>query len=1085
MIDTGSATSIIKPSLLREFSEEQLKEPVFYSTINGNNKITHKITTPMPKEFKFLGTVCWKIVELNNKCYDAIMGQNFLVPFKAKINLEHQYIEINNNKIIFDDNKYPFILNEIHTLEGVTANILDNLNFDHLNKEEKNSIIKLLKQNNHLFFKEGDILTATQETVHEIITTTDRPVFSKIYRYPLVHEKEIERQIKEMLEQGIIKESNSPYNSPLWVVPKKKDNSGKQKWRIVIDYRKLNEVTVNDKFPMPNIDGILNKLGRAQYFTTLDLAKGFHQISMKKEDIKKTAFSTNFGHYEYLRMPFGLKNAPSTFQRLMNSVLREFINKICVVYLDDILVFSTSLAEHLVSLNKIFEKLNQVGLKIQIDKCNFFNKETEYLGHVLTSRGIKPNPNKISVIQDLKLPNSTKQIKSFLGITGYYRKFVKDYAKVAQPIVKYLKKNVKINTNDPSYITAFEKLKELITNYPILRYPNIEKRFKLITDASNFALGAVLTQDEHPVCYASRTLNDHEKNYSTIEKELLAIVWGTKYFRPYLFGKEFDLQTDHQPIKWLQSKFSGKDINPRLQRWLIQLGEYDVKIDYIKGKENKIADFLSRINTDTKEINTMYKDDKIDNLDINLENIFYDDFESRENNFSKIKEITKENNKKCEVNVIDESIIINSDVEENLNNKIPLLDTVVNRFRIQIILKEFKNEEYQNIFENKRIFIDKNDLEKDNVSDILRRYIIGQERIGIYSELGDDDYDKLKQIIVKLFEKNVNIKFVKCSQFATDIENIDNLKKQISLYHKNESGHSGIIATYETLKTKIYNPKLKITIHEILNNCDICTGAKYDRRPIREKFHITETPKNINEIVHIDIYTNSKHNFLTSIDKFSKHAICLHLEDRTHITILEKIRQVISIRGKMKKLVFDNEFKSQPIKEFCEKENIEYHLTKPNSHTGNADIERLNGTLTEKIRTLNLEEELPIRTQILKAVEIYNKTYHSTIKTSPLSVQNKEEDYATIYDRIVKSKENSIHKRNENREDYKEHREIGYIKNYKSLRHKEQPKFRKYNLTNIHTSNIKRPLKFSDNDNTDNTTINNRTNNGISRGRKH
>lgn len=203
-----------------------------------------------------------------------------------------------------------------------------------------------------------------------------------------------------MLGQNIIQPSNSPYNSPLWIVPKKLDNSGERKWRIVIDYRKLNEVTVSDKFPIPNIENILDKLGRAQYFTTLDLAKGFHQILVTPEDRKKTAFSTPYGHYEYLRMPFGLKNSPATFQRVMNHVLRELINKICVVYLDDILIFSTSLEEHIMNVKKVFERIKSAGLKIHTDKCNFLKRETEFLGHILTPEGLKPNPNKIRCIQE-------------------------------------------------------------------------------------------------------------------------------------------------------------------------------------------------------------------------------------------------------------------------------------------------------------------------------------------------------------------------------------------------------------------------------------------------------------------------------------------------------------------------------------------------------------------------------------------------------------------------------------------------------------------------------------------------------------
>ena len=238
--------------------------------------------------------------------------------------------------------------------------------------------------------------------------------------------------------------------------------------------------------------------------------------------------------------------------------------------------------------------LRQANLKIQIDKCNFVCKETEFLGHVLTTNGIKPNPNKVKDIVALKLLLIQRQIKSFLGITGYYRKFIKDYAKIAQPKTKYLKQNTKINKLDPTYINAFEQLKTFLTTHPILKYPDFEKQFKLNTDASQYAIGAVLLQENHPVAYASRTLNNHEIRYSTTEKELLAVVWAVKYFRPYLYGKEFELRTDHQALKWLHTKYLGKDLNPRIQRWILSLGEHNIKIEYLKGKENKICRFLKQ-----------------------------------------------------------------------------------------------------------------------------------------------------------------------------------------------------------------------------------------------------------------------------------------------------------------------------------------------------------------------------------------------------------------------------------------------------------------------------------------------------------
>lgn len=1040
----------MNPKTIEGISEEILETPIYFTTLNGVNKVMNKIVTPFPKEFGAEGTISWKVINLTGRKYDAIIGQNVLVPFKSKIDLEGKFIEIlNKNKIPFIELDYPLLLNEIHNIEPLNQNILEKLNLNHLNNEEADKLNELLKQFKDLFYIEGENLTFTHEIQHEIYTSMENPVYSKIYRYPRVHEKEIEKQIKEMLDQKIIMESTSPYNSPLWIVPKKIDNSGKQKWRIVIDYRKINEITISDKFPIPNIENILDKLGKSQYFTTLDLAKGFHQILVAEKDRRKTAFSIPFGHYEYVRMPFGLKNAPATFQRLMNTVLKEYINKTCVVYLDDILIFSTSLEEHLTNVKDIFRTLRKAGLKVQVDKCSFLSKETEYLGHILTPNGVKPNPKKIKTIQDLKLPTTQKQIKSFLGVTGYYRKFIKDYAKVAYSMTKYLKKNEKVNTNDPNYICAFEKLKEIITEHPILKYPNFNKKFKLVTDASNFAIGAVLTQEEHPICYASRTLNNHEKNYSTIEKELLAIVWGTKYFRPYLYGKEFDLQTDHQPIKWLHIKHSGKDINPRLQRWLLSLGEYNINIDYIKGKDNKIADFLSRINTETNEINST---ETFEKYETDLSQCFSDLF------YEPLEEINA--NDTLEMQTIHSQ-------EEEQNDHFPILETIVNRFKSQIILCEEKQKEYETVFKNHRVFIDKKDLNSEKLTEILKKYIIG--KTAIFSYLNDHEYNKLQQNIIQNFDTN-SIKFVKCSSFAEDIENEDKLKKQISLFHKNETGHSGIIATYEDIKNRVYHPKLRQHIHILINNCDICNRSKYDRKPIKEKFRETETPENINEIIHVDTYVNSKNTFINFIDKLTKHVICLHLENRHHTSLIEKIKLFISIKEKPKKFIFDNEFKTN-VKEFLNGEQIEYHSTKPNSHTGNSDIERFHNTITERIRTLNIENKKPIRDQMLEAVKFYNNTFHSTIKTTPQKAQNKEIPIEDLVNSIKVAKSKWLNKRNSKREEYKEDRKFGYVKNYKSLRHKEEPKFRKLPLENIHSSNIKKQFKFSDDNHYDNMDV--------------
>lgn len=1010
------------------YNTYKLRNPIAYNSLAGRSFVNSTIITPIPKELIRSGEIEWKVFPLTSQRYDGIIGVNFLKAFESRIDIKNQCWEIFGNlKIPFI--KFSNVPNEIaeafhlEPIVNTKDEIANKINLQHLNSEERQILKCILIKNKDLFYFEGEELTSTHEIKHELHLKHENPVYAKIYRYPQIHEKEIERQVQEMLNQGIIRVSNSPYNSPLWVVPKKSDNSNTKKWRIVIDYRKLNEITIDDKFPIPNIENILDKLGRAQYFTTLDLAKGFHQILLKDEDQKKTAFSTPFGHYEYIRMPFGLKNAPSTFQRLMNSVLREYINKICVVYMDDILIFSTSITEHIASINIIFKKLRESNLKIQINKCNFFCKETEFLGHVLTSKGIKINPKRIENIKSLNLPTTQKQIKSFLGMTGYCRKFIKDYAKISHPMIKYLKKGSVINKHDPSFNNSFETLKDLITSYPILKYPNFDKMFHINTDASNYAIGAVLMQEGHPISFASRTLNSHEVHYSTTEKELLAVVWAVKYFRPYIYGREFQLKTDHQALKWLHTKYLGKDLNPRVQRWILSLGEYKIKIDYMKGKDNVIADFLSRMNSDEQEINIL-----TDSLSLN---------EGRNS-----------------TNISSVAATIHSQIEDQ-NENITILDTIVNRFKTQIIFEPDCINEINIVNGNTRLLI--NSKSNQNIITNMLKDHIKDTNVAIYSQISDHDFYSIQKELIQNFPTT---KFVKCMHFAQDIDSENQLIKIISIHHK-ELMHPGIIALYQHLKTKVYNKNLKITINKVTNNCDVCMQAKYDRNPIKPKFKKTDIPTDKNQIIHMDTYVNQRQSFLIFIDKFTKFATAYPLENKTHIEFTEKIKMYLNHK-RATKIIADNEFKHINIKDFLTKENIELHLVKPNSHTGNSDVERLNNTITEKLRILNLENKQPIRNQMLEAIKIYNKQYHSTIKVPPIEAE--EGKLNTI---ILKNLKNSQAKRlakhNRNREEYKEQRNEGYIKNYKSVRHKNEPKFRKHNLTNIHATNIKRPYKFADN----------------------
>ena len=363
---------------------------------------------------------------------------------------------------------------------------------------------------------------------------------------------------------------------------------------MVVDFRDLNQRTVGDAYPLPNIADILDQLGGAMYFSVFDLASGFHQIKMAPEDQWKTAFSTPNGHYEYTRMPMGLKNAPATFQRLMDQIKRGLDCKEMLVYMDDVIIHANSLKEHDKRVRKFFNRLTSTRLVLQPEKVYFLRKEVAFLGHIVSDKGVEPDPEKIKAVREFPQPKGVRNIREFLGLTGYYRRFIQDYARIAKPLHELLKKDKEFNWETDQQI-AFETLKERLCAHPILLFPDFEKPFTLTTDASDTAIGAVLSQEkenfDHPVAYLSRSLNKAERNYSTTEKECLAVLYALNQFRPYLLGPKFILVADHEPLNWMHN---CKDPRQRLMRWMFKFMGYEYTFKYKSGKLNCNADALSR-----------------------------------------------------------------------------------------------------------------------------------------------------------------------------------------------------------------------------------------------------------------------------------------------------------------------------------------------------------------------------------------------------------------------------------------------------------------------------------------------------------
>ena len=489
--------------------------------------------------------------------------------------------------------------------ENRLAQIIELLRLEHLNEQEKENVIKLIKNSQDQFHVPGEKLTATPVLQHRIITTDDQPINTRQYRFPQLHKEEINKQVEELLENGIVKHSQSPYNTPVWIVPKKEDSKGNKRWRMVLDFRALNNKTIGDAYPLPNIVDILDQLGGAQYFSVIDLASGFHQIKMHPEDSHKTAFTTPFGHYEFDRMPFGLKNAPATFQRLMDLVLTGLQGEELFVYMDDIVIYAKSLEEHERKYNALIQRLQKANLKLQPDKCEFLKSEVTYLGHVISRDGVKPDPKKLEAVENFPHPKTPKNIKQFLGLAGYYRRFIPNFSNLAKPLTNLLKNDTKFKWTSAQE-DSFQTLKQKLCEEPVLQYPDFSKPFILTTDASGIAIGGILSQGEinkdRPVAYASRTLTDADKKrlkYDTYEKEALAIIYCVKHFRPYLYGRKFTLVTDHKPLTWFQN---AQDANMRILRWRLKLAEYNYDVVYKAGKTNVNADALSRNPVNLHEI---------------------------------------------------------------------------------------------------------------------------------------------------------------------------------------------------------------------------------------------------------------------------------------------------------------------------------------------------------------------------------------------------------------------------------------------------------------------------------------------------
>ncbi|KAJ4789708.1 polyprotein [Rhynchospora pubera] len=599
LVDSGSTHSFVNPSILQGQRFTITKNtPMAVVVASGHKMITEAACNAL--KFSIQGHEFEKDMRvLDVKGYDLILGLDWLrdmgpmvvdwskgcLAFKkdnkdiklqvceevAEVRMCQGYVDIEQER----KKGHEVILAHLFHVDSLE---------DKARHEVSPEIGQVLVQYRDVF-EEPNELPPHRKVDHQIpLLPNTNPINQRPYRHSYFQKLEIEKIVSELLKNGFIQPSSSPFASPVLLV-KKKDNS----WRLCIDYRKLNASTVKNRYPIPIIEDLLDELHGSQIFSKIDLRSGYHQIRMHTEDIYKTAFKTHEGHYEYVVMPFGLTNAPATFQELMNQVFKPYLRKFILVFFDDILVYSPDEESHAQHLALALEVLRQNKLFAKQSKCDFGMKEVEYLGHIISKEGVATDKKKIEAMTNWNTPKTVRELRGFLGLTGYYRRFIKDYGIISKPLTDQLKKNA-FNWTTQAEL-AFNQLKQAMTDAPVLTMPDFSKPFIIETDASDKGMGAVLMQGRKPIAFLSKSLGVKAQGLSTYEKEFLALLTAVQRWRHYLIGGTFIIKTDQISLKYLLEQ----RLNHTMQhKGLCKLLGLDYRIEYKKGKENVVADALSR-----------------------------------------------------------------------------------------------------------------------------------------------------------------------------------------------------------------------------------------------------------------------------------------------------------------------------------------------------------------------------------------------------------------------------------------------------------------------------------------------------------
>lgn len=863
-------------------------------------------------------------------CFLKILNTNFRpVEIKKVLNLStedlknYKHLANHKNSNCFNPNR-----------QEVLSSILKS----NLPKHAPDSLLNLCHQYADIFYLPGDKHSVNNFYKQQLNLSDSTPVYIKNYRNPHALKDEISNQVSEMLEQNIIEPSVSSYNSPIILVPKK-STDGKKKYRLCIDFRQLNKRLIPDKFPLPRIDDVLDNLGRAKFFSTLDLYSGFWQVPLEEHSRNLTSFSTQEGSFRFNVLPFGLNVAPNSFARMMSIAFSGLDPATAFLYLDDIIVVGASVDHHIKNLEKVFGICRDKNLKLNPQKCKFMQSEVTFLGHRCTDKGILPDNSKFSTITDYPTPTDKDAVKRFVCFINYYRKFVKNFASFAAPLNNLLKKKSQFIWSAECE-NSFIHLKNALQKPPILQYPDFTKKFIITVDASKNGIGAVLSQESEsnidlPVCFASKSFTPGEKNKSVIEQELLAINFGIKHFRPYVYGTKFLVKSDHKPLQYL---FSMKDPTSKLARIRMELADYDFEIEHIKGVDNVAADALSRIHIQyfvdmgdqNKHVRAMTTRAK-SKATIALPETSSRCFEAMNNYEIRKRPLINFSAKKLCDDKYEFGVSIKSRRAIRTNTATYDLSLVSSNLIIKSLLTQLENLANKNHIDTVRV---------DHL-DAIFSFVSHREFIEIAN-------NTLSMLSVALM-RPIQI-----------IESADECQKVIEHFHTDplEGGHAGQKRLYAKIRSAFKWKNMSKDIAFYINHCQPCIVNK-PKIKNKEEMVLTETPSSPFDTIIVDTIgpfpstTNQSKYAITIICDFTKFLIIVPIPNKEARTIAKVLLENCFLTfGPVRKIRTDmgTEYMNSVIKELTDLLKIKHLNSTAYHHESLGTVERSHKTLNEYLR---------------------------------------------------------------------------------------------------------------------------------------